>query len=130
MTSSAAGFQSGVLPSGLRNARRYESVASSRGSANRPVVKMSGVGKRIAAFFGGAGEERTGASLFRAGTPARTLTPDEVATYDRDGVVLVRGLLRGADLEGAIAAAETAVQESTPRPGSRSYRAALFQGKP
>jgi hypothetical protein len=53
-----------------------------------------------------------------------------VATYDRDGFLLVRGLLRGADLERAIAAAETAVQETIPRPGVRSYRASTFQGKP
>eukprot|EP00290_Baffinella_frigidus_P005539 CAMPEP_0180138232 /NCGR_PEP_ID=MMETSP0986-20121125/12742_1 /TAXON_ID=697907 /ORGANISM="non described non described, Strain CCMP2293" /LENGTH=370 /DNA_ID=CAMNT_0022079959 /DNA_START=47 /DNA_END=1159 /DNA_ORIENTATION=- len=116
MESSAFGFQSGLLPSGFRNARRYESV-----------VKMSGVGERIASFFWGAGEERTRASLFRAGPPARTLTPDEVATYDRDGVVLVRGLLRGAELEHAIAAAEAVVQETT-RAGSDLYRVVTFQG--
>ena len=59
-------------------------------------------------------------------SPPRSLTSDELATYEAEGVVLVRGLLRGDALEHAISAAE-AVVEGQPR-RFPAYRSISFQG--
>ena len=61
-------------------------------------------------------------SVVKMSAAPRTLTSDEMATYNRDGVVLVRGMLQGTVLEEAIAAAAAVVQNTEQRTGS-GYRA-------